>query len=216
MMLDSLFWVGHASFYIKGESTVFIDPFELPATLKEKADLVLVTHAHFDHCSKKDIDRVSTDRTIVIASSGCDVGRDAETARPGFRKKVGGIGIEAVPAYNNRKERLGFHPKSNGWVGYKVTVGGETLYHAGDTDHIAEMEGMRPDVALLPMGGTYTMDVDEAVSAANAIGARATVPMHYKHLLGKEGSAEAERRFKSGVKGALVMNEISAPSYSGF
>lgn len=216
-LIDELFWIGHASFYIKAKGgIIFIDPFELPASLKEKADLILITHAHFDHCSKKDIDQIATDETRIIASPGCDVGRAAETAKPGFSGSFNGVKIEAVPAYNSRKERLQFHPRSNDWVGYKITVGGETLYHAGDTDRIEEMDGMRPSIALLPIGGTYTMDVDEAIGAAKAIGASTTVPMHYKHLLGKDGSTAAEEKFKGGVKGALIMKETSAPDYSSF
>ena len=125
---DSLFWVGHASFYIKTrDTTVFIDPFNIPDGMKESADLVLITHAHFDHCSRKDIDKVMKRDTRIVAAQGCLDARDYNSvtvAKPGFRESVDGMEIEAVPAYNIKSERLQFHPRANGWVGYVINAGG--------------------------------------------------------------------------------------------
>ncbi len=215
-LLDNLFWIGHASFYMKaGDRMVFIDPYMVPEGFEEKADIVLVTHAHFDHCSEADIKKVAKQGTKVVAAPRCAINSfQATVSEPGWKASLEGISIEAVPAYNTKKERIQFHPSANRWVGYKVTVDGETIYHAGDTDFIEEMDGIDVDVALLPMGGTYTMDVDEAIGAANAMKARTVVPMHYKGLLGKERSAEAEKVFKSKVRGAFIMREIAPPKYS--
>jgi L-ascorbate metabolism protein UlaG (beta-lactamase superfamily) len=216
---DMLFWIGHASFYIKAEGkTVFVDPFNVSEAVRERADLVLITHAHFDHCSRKDIDRVSKAGTKVIAAPGCLDPKEyggVTIAKPGFRERVEGIGIEAVPAYNVKRERLQSHPRANEWVGYVISIGNMRIYHAGDTDFIPEMKSLGDiDAALLPAGGTFTMDVSEAIEAAKAIAPRFFVPMHYKNLLGQDGSMAAEERMVKSVKGAMIMKEVQNPTYS--
>ncbi|MEM3791674.1 MAG: MBL fold metallo-hydrolase, partial [Candidatus Micrarchaeaceae archaeon] len=95
-----------------------------------------------------------------------------------------------------------------------VEANGKKIYHAGDTDFIEEMKDIDADLALLPIGGTYTMDVEEAISAANAINASFFAPMHYKALLGKENSAKAEKEFKERVENSFVMNEEWEPFFS--
>ena len=214
-----LSWIGHASFYIKGGGfNIFVDPFRISSLIKEKADFVLITHAHMDHCSKDDILRVLKPEGEVICPQGCfEDGsfKNFTLSKPGFAAKLKSASVEAIPAYNTKKERLAFHPKENGWVGYIIDVGGFKIYHAGDTDHIDEMDGLRGiGASLLPIGGTYVMDVDEAIGAANAIKAEHSVPMHYKMLLGREGSARAEERFKSEAVNALVMKEEQPAEYS--
>ena len=219
MKLDEvLFWVGHACFYVKANGlNIFIDPFRVPDSIKEKADLLLITHAHSDHCNLDDIKKIVKKDTVMISSRGCleEKGfKDTIMSKPGFKYDFKGIGIEAVPAYNIRSERINFHPKANNWVGYILSLNGMRIYHAGDTDFIDEMrklKGLR--AALLPMGGTYVMNVDEAIDAGKAIGAESTVPMHYKNLLGREGSRAAEEKFKAGLKSALIMKEVAEPTY---
>ncbi len=216
---DALFWIGHASFYIKSEGmTVFIDPFNVSDSLKDRADVVLITHAHFDHCSRKDIEKVLKSESRVIAAQGCLNAGDyggITIAKPGFRERIGSLEIEAVPAYNMKSERLQFHPRINGWVGYVLGIGGMRIYHAGDTDFVPEMKNLKDiDAALLPVGGTFTMDVSEAIEAVKEISPCFFVPMHYKNLLGKDGSKAAEEQIRKSVKGAMIMKEVQEPTYA--
>ncbi len=214
----SLFWIGHASFYLKcGDYTLFIDPFGISAEVsRTKADLILVTHAHFDHFSKKDMGSVSKkDTEIITSTQTLEEKKGIRIARPGYNEYFHGVKIEAVPAYNVNRERLGFHPKANQWVGYVIETDGTRIYHSGDTDLIPEMGNMADiDYALLPMGGTYTMDVDETIKAAEVIGAKTVIPMHYKNLLGVEGSRKAEEKLKSKLKNVRVLKEVQEPTYS--
>ncbi len=218
-MEDTLFWIGHASFYIKGkDTTIFIDPFRLSDGISEKADAVLITHAHMDHNSKQDIAKVAGPGTKYIASHKCLEGKEykgAMLSAPGFKTKLGEIEIEAVAAYNLLEERQKFHPKSENWVGYIITVNGLRIYHAGDTDGIPEMRRLKDiDVASLPCGGTYTMTVDEVIEAARIINPKTVVPMHYKMLLGRAGSLELESRLRSRLHNAIIMREVQGPIYS--
>ncbi len=215
---ESIFWIGHASFYIKTNAgNVFIDPFKVNDTFSEKADLVLVTHDHFDHHSASDIGKVRKPDTKFIAANNCLKGERnlIAVAKPGSSIDFKGVKVTAVPAYNLRDERLKFHPKSENWVGYIIETGGRRIYHAGDTDLIPEMGSLENiDVALLPCGGTYTMSLDEAAKAADRIKPRTVVPMHYKMLLGKEKSEELESNAKSLIGNARIMKEVQSPLYS--
>lgn len=209
--VDGLVWLGHASFVVKDKQTgmvCYFDPYELRGKL-EPADLIFVTHPHYDHCSPADVKKILTPKTVVVGPRDCieklGVPRtQAMPIAPHVELKVRGIAIKAVPAYNVNEKRLTNHPKKNGWVGIIATINGVRIYHAGDTDFIPEMKGLSVDVALLPMGGTYTMDAAECVQAANAIAARAVVPMHYKALL-KDKSYEAEERLMDGSRAKVEL-----------
>lgn len=211
-------WAGHASFCISSGSTcVWIDPFRITIPVVQKADIVLITHPHFDHCSEADIKHVAKPDAVIFApaqSTKMKQYKLRDTA-PGFRERIMDVEVEAIPAYNVKVDRLQFHPRANNWCGYILNIGGKRISHAGDTDFIEEMRKLSHiDYALVPIGGTYTMDLEEAIEAAHAIDSKHVVPMHYKALLGKNGSAKAEEQFKNEVKNALFLKEIQPPAYS--
>ena len=190
-MIENIHWLGHASFRIDGEKTIYIDPWKLAKGAK-KADLILITHDHYDHCSPEDVAKIAKDDTVIvtIAAAAPKLKGDVRIVKPGDSLTVAGIPIEAVPAYNVGKQ---FHPKEAGHVGFIVTVGGQRIYHAGDTDVIPEMDDIQADIALLPVGGTYTMTAEEAAQATNKIKPKVAVPMHYGTIV---GSIEDAHRFR--------------------
>jgi L-ascorbate metabolism protein UlaG (beta-lactamase superfamily) len=178
----------------------------------EKADLIFITHAHADHFSPNDLKPLLKDDTCVIAPIDC-LERLALSenqkypVQPHENHVVKGIEFVTIPAYNTHPQRLQAHPKENNWVGYVLTLNGAKIYHAGDTDIIAEMDTLKSlhlDIAMLPMGGTFTMDVADAAKAANIIAAKITIPMHYKKLLGDTAKA-AEQQFKTLVRNSTVV-----------
>ncbi len=176
-------WLAHASFQIKAEGKVVYIDLEKYGEATEKADLILVTHLHTDHCDPDKIKTVRKDDTVIIAPKDCvsKIGGNVKTLKAGEETTVDGIRVKAVHAYNVKRFRSPgnpFHPKEFG-VGYLVTAEGKTVYHAGDTDFIPEMRQLdHVDVALLPSGDTYTMDNAEAAEAAVAIKPKIAIPMH--------------------------------------
>ena len=181
-MTLSIRWLGHASFLIRAEGKViYIDPYE--GEYSEKADLTLVTHSHADHCDTSKIEKVRMPETVIVAPENCvsKIRGTITTLKPGEETTVGNIKVRAVEAYNYKRFRSPgnpYHPKGYG-VGYLIIAEGEIIYHAGDTDFIPEMRQLgHVDVALLPSGGTYTMDNPEAAEAAVAIDPKIVTPMH--------------------------------------
>jgi L-ascorbate metabolism protein UlaG (beta-lactamase superfamily) len=181
--------LGHASFKIKGKDCIiYIDPYQI--TNSETANIILITHSHFDHCSPDDIDMINGPKTLIICPSDCEhrLMGNIKVIRPYGKIEHNEIKIEAVPAYNINNS---FHPKSNGWLGYVVEIDGKKIYHAGDTDLIPEMKELKNiDYALLPVGGKYTMTAEEAANAANLINPKIAVPMHYGSIIGSPSDAE--------------------------
>jgi len=185
-------WFGHASFMLKGDAgVVYIDPYVVPEAV-EAADVIVMTHEHFDHCAVENLSKLMGESTVIVTTPGC-AGRcsgNVRTLKAGERAEVGGIVIEAVEAYNRDKP---FHPRGLG-VGVVVTMQGVRIYHAGDTDFIPEMKSIKAEVALLPIGGHYTMDEREAAEAALAIKPSVAIPMHYNHIPQTEADPELFRR----------------------
>ncbi|MGI0020088.1 MAG: MBL fold metallo-hydrolase [Nitrososphaera sp.] len=196
---------GHDGFkLVAGKTIVYIDPYQLTQG-KNDADIVLISHNHFDHLSIEDLKKVVSKDTAIVAARECaeqlkPLGLLVTEVAPGDRATVKGIKIEIVAAYNTNKT---FHPKQDGKVGFVVTLNGLRVYHAGDTDEIPEMSEIKPDVALVPVSGTYVMTADEAAKAVDEkIRPRMlAIPMHYAAIVGSEKDAA---RFKELVKACPV------------
>lgn len=175
-------WLGHDCFRIEWEGvTIYIDPYRIKDG--PPADLILITHDHFDHCSPEDIARIQkADTTFVtVASAAANLKGQVEIVKPGDDITLKGVHIHALPSYNTNKFRSPgnpFHPKEKGYVGYVLTLGERRIYHTGDSDHIPEMAGIKTDVALLPVSGIYVMTAEEAAEAAKTIQPKVAIPMH--------------------------------------
>jgi L-ascorbate metabolism protein UlaG (beta-lactamase superfamily) len=197
METNHIHWLGHSSFRIEDDSLqIYIDPFKLSANLP-KADIIFITHAHYDHFSVEDIAKIQKEGTIVVATSDVTskIGKGTVTVVPGKGYTIGNLIVNTVPAYNPNKK---FHPKSKNWVGYIITLSnGQKVYHAGDTDNIPEMDTIKTDIALLPCGGTYTMTARQAGEAANIFKPKVLIPMHWGDIVGsKEDAEEVKKSFK--------------------
>lgn len=184
-------WLGHAGFMLKsGETVVYIDPYKI--SHGDKADVILITHDHYDHCDPGSVSTVRKEGTVVVAPRSCrNKIQGIVEISPGQEMEKKGVKIFAVPAYNEKKQ---FHPRGEG-VGFVLTFGGKRIYHAGDTDSIPEMSNLGElDLAMIPVGGTYTMNAEEAAEAAGRIGAGITVPMHWGDIVGTRKDAEQFRK----------------------
>jgi L-ascorbate metabolism protein UlaG (beta-lactamase superfamily) len=190
-MLDRFTWFRQSAFLYRGDGlTVYIDPWGV--TTDDKADVLFITHAHYDHFQPDEIEKVRKPDTRIFAPA--DVARELSgnvtPVKPGDAIDAGVLKAQAVPAYNTAEERLDMHPKKNNWVGYVITLGSNVYYHAGDTDHAPELSKVRADVAFLPIGGTYTMDAVEAAEMAKVLGPKLAVPMHFGFVVGTPSDAE--------------------------
>lgn len=197
-LLDGIRVYNQSSIRIVGSNgtVVHVDPYDMREDPRD-AGVLLVTHAHYDHLSPADAARVICDRTELVVPEGMlDEARVLGCAathpmRAGESAEVLGVSVEAVPAYNVRSDRLGFHPRENGWLGYVITIDGVRVYVAGDTDQNPHNETVSCDVALVPIGGTYTMDPVEAAAFVNALAPAVAIPTHYGSIVGTMGDFEA-------------------------
>ena len=211
-MLENIEVLYHSSIRINKEKTIYIDPFKIDRNYND-ADIVFITHDHYDHYSEEDIDKVINENTTIIIPEELltkllkkGINKNAIiTVEPNEKYVVQGIKFETIPAYNTNKT---FHPKKNGWVGYIIIINGIRYYIAGDTDITEENKKVKCDVAFVPVGGTYTMDFKEAASLINEIKPKIAIPIHYGSVVGTEQDAiDFIRLLHPEIKGIILMKK---------
>ena len=211
-MLEGIEVLYHSSIKINKGKTIYLDPFKIAQNYHD-ADIIFLTHDHYDHYSENDIDKVIKEDTVIIAPEELLT----KLLRRGYKKDyiitvdpeetdmVEGIRFETIPAYNVDKQ---FHPKENGWVGYIVELNGIRYYIAGDTDITEENKKVKCDVAFVPVGGTYTMDFKEAAYLINEIKPKIAVPIHYGSVVGtKQDATDFARLMHPEIKCEILMKE---------
>lgn len=212
-MTENIRVLTHSSIKITGETVIYVDPFKIENTEKD-ADIILITHDHFDHFSPEDIGKVIKSDTVLVvpkkmakqaSSISCS---EQIIVEPGEKKQIGNIAIETVPAYNPLKP---FHPKGQGWVGYIIETGGIRIYVAGDTDITKENQEVVCDVAMVPIGGKYTMDAKKAAELVNTIRPKTAIPTHYGSVAGSKSDEEV---FRDNVDSDISV-EIKMERYGG-
>jgi L-ascorbate metabolism protein UlaG (beta-lactamase superfamily) len=196
-------WLGHSGFLIKNSKVIYIDPYNIKAGM-EKADIIFITHSHYDHCSVADIEKIIQEGTKIIMTADCqskitrfNVPIKMQIVELGQEIDLGEIKVSVLPAYNTDKN---FHPKDEAWVGYLIKINNILIYHAGDSDFIPEMQKLtgykqsgKEFVALIPVGGRFTMNAEEAFEAVKLIKPTLAIPMHYGSIV---GTIEDAREFK--------------------
>lgn len=203
-MLDNVEWLGHSTIKFNGDKIIYTDPFNIKNSYMD-ADIIFITHSHYDHFSKEDIIKCKKENTKIIITEdlyneSVDLGFDSNniiSVLPNNHYEVDGISFDTIPAYNINKN---FHPKDNNWVGYIIDINNIKYYVAGDTDSNNDVESVKCDVAFLPIGGKFTMDYNEAANLANLIKPKIVVPIHYGTII---GSREDAINFKNSVDSSI-------------
>ncbi len=212
-MLKNVEWLGHSTIKINNENQViYIEPYNIKQDYND-ADIIFITHSHYDHFSEEDIKKVQKRETVIIITEDLyqkvlDLGFIKDNifvVRPNENYKVHNIQFDTIPSYNVNKK---FHPKENNWVGYVIDINEVKYYIAGDTDITDENKKVKCDVAFLPVGGTYTMDFEEAANLANVIQPKVVVPIHYGSLVGTIEDAENfKQRVNKTIKCEIMQND---------
>ena len=197
-MTENIRVLTHSSIRIQsGDTVLYVDPYKVSGRPQD-ADYVFITHDHFDHFSPEDIEKVSCDKTVLVVPEKmrdkvlqeADETRGIIPVKPDAPYDINGFAFETVPAYNRLKP---FHPKTAGWVGYIFCLDGKRIYVAGDTDATPDAKKVQCDVALVPVGGTYTMNASQAAELVNTIRPAAAIPTHYGSVAGSAADAESFR-----------------------
>lgn len=199
-MVENIDWFKHSSFRLTGEKTIYIDPRNISDP--KPADAILISHPHNDHFSPEDIKKISNDKTVIISIPEVisQIEGNKKMILPNEKVFLDKVVIEAVPAYNVNKS---FHSKKKDWIGFIIEMNGKRYYYAGDTDSIPEMRFIKNiDVAMLPVGGTYTMTAEEAASIANVFKPKVVIPYHWGEIVGTVEDAE---KFKSLFQGETAI-----------
>ena len=211
-MLENIEVLYHSSIRINKEKTIYIDPFKIDRNYND-ADIVFITHDHYDHYSEEDIDKVINENTTIIIPEELltkllrkGINKNAIiTVEPNKNYMVQGIKFETISAYNTNKT---FHPKENGWVGYIIIINGIRYYIAGDTDITEENKKVKCDVAFVPVGGTYTMDFKEAAQLINEIQPKIAIPIHYGSVVGtNQDATDFVKLLHPSIKGIILMKQ---------
>ena len=200
--------LGHDGIHLDGSTTVCIDPFRI--SVARPADIILISHDHFDHNSPEDIAKIRKEDTVIVTEkeSAKKLEGDVRVVKVGDKIEIKGVGIEIVPAYNTDKE---FPPREAGMLGFLITLDGVRYYHAGDTDFIPEMKNLKNvDIAFLPVSGTYVMTADEAVQAARAIKPKIAIPMHYAEIVGFDDDAAKFQKALAGEIEVVILEKAKA------
>ena len=208
-MLENIQVLYHSSIKINREKVIYIDPFKIDNEYHD-ADIVFITHSHFDHYSEEDIDKIIKEETKIIVTEDLEQKvlekvkkENIICVQPEKNYLVDGINFETIPAYNTNKQ---FHPKANNWVGYVIELNGIKYYFAGDTDITEESKKVKCDVAFVPVGGTYTMTAKEAAELVNIIKPKIAVPIHYGSVVGTTKDAEDFiARLNGEIEGKILM-----------
>lgn len=196
-LLKGIIHLNHSSIRLERDKVLYVDPFRIDGTPHD-ADIIFCTHDHSDHLSPRDIEKVMKAETILVTPQKkarkfkkfVKKGRlhDVIGVEPINEYEAYGIKFKTVPAYNLEKR---FHKRKKNWVGYILNLDGSGYYFAGDTDYIPEMDEIKADVVFLPVGGTYTMNAQEAAQAANSIKPKIAIPIHFGSIIGSQKDAEA-------------------------
>ncbi len=180
---------------LKGEKVIYFDPFKIKPNEVEKADMIFITHDHYDHYDLESIEKLKKEETVLIVPTCLEerakqITSNVKVVKPNIKFQLDGITIQTIPAYNLTKS---FHPKEKEYVGYLITIEKQTYYIMGDTDVTPEAMNVRCDYLFIPIGGLYTMNLEEAVYYVHEVKPKKVIPIHYGSIIGEISLGEKFR-----------------------